>query len=258
MLFSNLALTLSALRLLPWRLVSGTLVPCLALYVTAEAVFWALFHFHILPTCNVPAEPQAYRGYGKDRHRLMLRIIERIERTCRATDTSFLPTFTSYINEWFIHDGPHKNEQLEMPRKDNMDELFSFAFFGKDSNHLEPWMEDELQLIYDMLESRYNLTFAPGVNSDLRPMRLGLDPVEPAYRPLCIYLLFSSIQVVANFVLRVAGFRFYTTSNGLRYWYRPQSSQWEKDSASTQDSLFVSESRLPLLFFHGIAPGYVQ
>lgn len=249
MFISNIALKLSALRLLPWRLVTAwTLVPGLALYFTAEAVFWALFHFHILPTCNIPAEPQDYRGYGKDRHRLMLRIMQRIERTCRATDTPFLEAFTSYINQWFHNDSPRSdNEELEIPRKENMDELFSWAFFGKYPDQLEPWMKTELQLIYDMLESRYKLTFVPGVNSNLRSMRLSLDPLEPAYRPLLIYFLFGSIQVFANLFLRVAGFRFYTTSNGLRYWYRSQQNSSRK----------TSQQQLPLLFFHGIAPGGV-
>jgi len=272
MLFSNIALRLSVLRLFPWRLVTTwTIVSGFACYAAAEAVFWALFHFHILPTCNVPSEPQDYRGYGKDRHRLMLRIMERIERTCRATNTPFLPAFTSYINEWFHHDGPR--DELEMPRKENMDELFSWAFFGKDRHHLEPWMESELQLIYDMLESRYKLTFAPGINSNLRPMRLSLDPLEPAYRPLLIYSLFGSVQVFANLFLRAAGFRFYTTSNGLRYWHRPQQSvlfETNKEQegsirSNSQRPLFETDSardgsdssQLPLLFFHGIAPGGV-
>ena len=269
MLFSNLALRLSVLRLVPWRLLvsTWTIVPILSLYATAEAVFWALFHFHILPTCNQPAEPQAYRGYGKDRHRLMLRIIERVERTCRVTDTPFHPAFTAYINQWFHHDGP-REEPLQIPRKENMDELFSWAFFGKDDNHLDPWMEDELQLIYDMLESRYNLTFAPGINTDLRPMRLSLDPLQPAYRPLLIYIVFASVQVFANFFLRVAGFRFYTTSNGLRYWYRPKSTLVGCEPQRNEKSRFSGskveqansvshESQLPLLFFHGISPGGV-
>lgn len=272
MLFSNIAIRLSALRLLPWaRLSIWTLVPCLTLYATAEIVFWALFHFHILPTCNVPAEPQAYRGYGKDRHRLMLRIIERIERTCRATNTPFLPTFTAYINEWFHHNGSiESSKELQMPRKANMDELFSWAFFGKDHSHLEPWMKDELQLIYDMLETRYNLTFEPGNNSNLSAMRLTLDPLEPAYRPLLIYFLFGSIQWIGNLILRLSGFRFYTTSNGLRYWYRPKShssflfgtngiddSRVSASTVKTRETTSpqATENQLPLLFFHGIAPG---
>ena len=271
MYFSNVALKLTALRLIvPWRLVTlWTVVPGLTLYAAAEAVFWALFHFHILPTCNIPAEPQDYRGYGKQRHLLMLRIIERIERTCRATDTPFLPAFTCYINEWFHHDGPRSGDELEMPRKENMDELFSYAFFGQFPNQLEPWMQTELQLIYDMLESRYNLTFSPGINSNLRSMRLSLDPLEPAYRPLLIYILFASVQLCANLFLRVAGFRFYTTSNGLRYWYRPQknalqrhvSTKWNARGrvsvSDTEPTNMHTDSQLPLLFFHGIAPGGV-
>jgi pimeloyl-ACP methyl ester carboxylesterase len=264
MYFSNLALKLLALRLLvPWRLVTlWTVVPGLALYAAAEAVFWALFHFHILPTCNIPAEPQDYRGYGKQRHLFMLRILQRIERTCRATDTPFLPAFTCYINEWFHNDGLKCGDTLEMPRKENMDELFAYAFFGKFPTQLEPWMKTELQLIYDMLESRYNVTFTPGINSNLRPMRLSLDPLEPSYRPLLIYLLFGSVQLCANLFLRLAGFRFYTTSNGLRYWYRSQKNTLQRQSSQKLNARGRAEptnaaSQLPLLFFHGIAPGGV-
>lgn len=226
---------LSCLRLLT----SWHVGPFLAVYITAEILFWALLHFHILPTCNRHVEPQTYRGYEKNRHRLMIRKLDQMERTCRATGAPLLPTFIAYINEWFHKDTLHK----EPPRKENMDEFFSWAFFGKDHNNLEPWMAAELRLIYDMIESRCNLTYAPGYTPGLKPMRLTLDPLQPSYRPLLIYALFGSMQVFCRLFLSVSGFSFYTTSSGLRYWYRAP--------------LAASDphTQLPLLFFHGIAPG---
>lgn len=228
-----------------WHL---SLAPVLALYVAAETVFWGIFHWHILPTCNRHyVEPQVFRGYEKDQHRLMLRICQRMERTCRLSGKGFLQTFIAYVNEWFHHDDT-EYDPTELPRKDNIDELFSWAFFGRDHGDLEPSMHAELQRIYDMLETRYGVKFAPGINPGLRPMRLSLDPLEPSYRPLFIYFLFGSMQVTANLFLSSLGFSCFTTSNGVRYWYRPRySNTINKDPRL--------ETQLPLLFFHGIAPG---
>jgi pimeloyl-ACP methyl ester carboxylesterase len=169
----------------------------------------------------------------------MSRKLDQMERTCRVTGAPLLPTFLAYIQEWF-----HK-DTLQPPRKENMDELFSWAFFGKDQKHLEPWMAAELQLVYDLIESRCMFTFPPGYTPGLRPMRYTLDPLEPSYRPLATYALFGSMQVFASLFLSACGFSFYTSSNGLRYWYRAP--------------LPASEpyTQLPLLFFHGIAPGGV-
>ena len=197
--------------------------------------------------CNRYVEPQAYRGYEKDRYRLMSRKLDQMERTCRVTGTPLLPAFVAFINEWF-----HKDATTSLtapPRKENVDELFSWAFFGRDHNNLEPWMEAELRLVYDTIESRCHLTYEPGYTPGLKPMRLTLDPLQPSYRPLLIYALFGAVQVFCRLFLLASGFSFYTASNGLRYWYRaPLRTASDPNNNNTQ-------LLLPLLFFHGIAPG---
>jgi hypothetical protein len=68
-----------------------------------------------------------------------------------------------------------------------------------------------------------------------------LEPVNSIYRPLLVYNLVSVMKIFGGTFLYAIGFRRYKTKTGLVAWHRPA-----KDSEN---------SFLPLLFFHGIAPG---
>jgi hypothetical protein len=72
---------------------------------------------------------------------------------------------------------------------------------------------------------------------------LSLEDVDPLHRPLFVYLLVMVWKMFVGLVLRLAGFqRVSSRKTGLVGWYRPA-----RDAAS--------EQLLPLLFFHGLAPG---
>ncbi len=79
----------------PWTLV------LLCVYLLMEATFLAVFMFYVVPRCNKRTAPKPYRDYGKDRHQLFLRILSRMERTCRARNRKLRPVLDEFMSNWF-------------------------------------------------------------------------------------------------------------------------------------------------------------
>jgi len=134
--------------------------------------------------------------------------------------------------------------------KQEMDDFFSWAFYGKFHSKLEKVELAELDRIYKELEDRHDLVFPYRTNKDdqqnehhCKPRCMTLEPVQTMYRPLLVYLLVYGMKIVGGILLRVMGFHRIVTSTGLVAWHRP---------AKNNES---SSSLMPMLFFHGIAPG---
>lgn len=283
-----------------------TLSTILLSWLTVEAVFVVVFYRVWLPRFQKLRPPEDYRGYSRDRRKLLCRILQRIEQTCRTHDIPLLPTLQAYVREWFqpIRSRSNGNDskgnhghskavadETFWPKRGDMDHFFAWAFFGKDYEDLDDWMHKDLQRMYETIESHYGLVFEPGTTPHYKAMRLSLDPLEPSYRPFCIYGLFSSVKLLAGLLLRAAGFYACQSSSGLMYFYRPARGTATKAKATTavtrQRSFLVSRmsvlsskdeggidddrndggsntndnniidnnKKLPLIFLHGIAPG---
>jgi pimeloyl-ACP methyl ester carboxylesterase len=168
---------------------------------------------------------------------------------------------------------------LLWPKKKDMDEFLSWAFFSSSCEDMDDWMVSEMDSMYATLEARYGMTFEPGraTNPTIQPMRVTLDPLEPLYRPFLVYGIFAVFKFVAGLFLQAAGFDYFTTSTGLNYWYRSGRRKWKQrqqeqhlrqaPTASTVPSSTTTTltstaatttwsnsdaSGLPLLFLHGI------
>jgi pimeloyl-ACP methyl ester carboxylesterase len=193
-----------------------------------------------------------------------------MERTCRATNQNIHLWLEAFLLQWFHRDGTVENPRVLPPLKrismsslssspegsdqeedattdwtmeglykDDTDMFLSWAFFGKHYKDLTRMEHLELDKIYMLLNERYNLVFCKGKSATLTPRLLTLEDVFPIHRPLIVYLVVSLLRRMAGFVLRICGFRRFVTSTNLVYWYRG----------------CANPTRLPLLFFHGIAPG---
>eukprot|EP00980_Cylindrotheca_fusiformis_P023134 scaffold10187_cov195-Cylindrotheca_fusiformis.AAC.2 len=258
------------------------------LYFTLEVVFAFVFYSYLIPLTNLPCQPAPYQQYGKDRRKLLRRILQRIEKTSKLNKTDPKQTILSFLCNWF-----HKQEiahgsatpssskeknskRSELPPlskisslsspdnsddddectsptsnapfclfREDVDSFFAWAFFAKDYSEMQPWEMKELKLIYEELETRHRITFLPktfDAKPCFHPRRMTLEPVVPLYRPLAVYLGVMGMKVVGRCFLHLYGFQRYVSKSGLVSWYRPAS-----NAADT--------SLLPILFFHGIAPG---
>ncbi|KAG7361369.1 hypothetical protein IV203_036469 [Nitzschia inconspicua] len=135
--------------------------------------------------------------------------------------------------------------------RQEMDRFFAWAFYGKFYSNLQPREVQELDRIYKELEERHDLVFPVRTIEQEhiqcgQPRCMTLEKVNAMYRPLLVYMLVYAMKIAGGILLRIVGFRRIVASTGLVAWYRPGF----ETSAS-------SSSYLPMLFFHGIAPGGV-
>jgi hypothetical protein len=134
-------------------------------------------------------------------------------------------------------------------RRTEMTQFLCWSLFGKRPDECSPLEQQELQVCYDMLESRQGLVFETEstVRHGYISRLLSLEPVKTLHRPLALYATTWIMQLVAGVVLRLLGFKRIQSKQGtgvLLGWYRPEK--------------YKDNPLLPLVFFHGIAPsGYV-
>jgi pimeloyl-ACP methyl ester carboxylesterase len=304
---------------------SWSLTPILlTCYLLVEIAFYFLFHYYLIPRANERTLPSPFRDYGNDRHKLLLRILQRIEWMCEKTDRNVRQFITKFLLECFhpVIVEPSKSSSLDDLRsknssspppplqkastdsisfsqsasetsslggneddnntersesgtttptnngsadastftdtdtgkelwiipglgRDDADEFFCWAFFGKVKIDMVPMELDELQKCYDEMQKRLGLTFAASSDSGwkLEPRRLTLEDVNPLHRPLLVYLIVLVVKMAAGRFLRALGYqRIVSNKTGVTGWYKPA-----VDPASAK--------LLPMVFFHGIAPG---
>ncbi len=207
-------------------------------WLASELVFVVVFYRVWLPRFQKLRPPAGYRDYAKDRRKLFMRILRRIEKVCKEDNKPTLPKIQSFIREWFPTSTPDF-----CPKKGDVDQFFAWAFFGKHFHELEPWMHQDMKGMYEILESEHNLSFPKGLTPEYKPMRLSLDPLTPHYRPFFIYAILLGIKITGRLLLRAAGFYHLETTGGLKYFYRPPKREIDQTN------------KLPIIFLHGIAPG---
>jgi len=141
--------------------------------------------------------------------------------------------------------------------KEDMDDFFAWAFFGKLLSALLPWEMQELSKIFYLLQQEHKIHFPPRSKYvddrrthsylEARPRCMTLEPVDTLHRPLLVYGIVALIKIGAGLLLRLLGYSRIESSTGLVGWFKPGKTLPQ-----------ASPSFLPLLFFHGIAPtGFV-
>jgi len=71
------------------------------LYALAEVAFYIYFRTAMVPYANQIIPPTEYRDYGRDRHKLIIRILERVARTAKANNRDELEETAKYLMQWF-------------------------------------------------------------------------------------------------------------------------------------------------------------
>jgi hypothetical protein len=126
-----------------------------------------------------------------------------------------------------------------------MDAFFSWAFFAKLFSTLLEWERHELDRLCHELEKAHDLTFQPRVKNTFyfhsQPRCMSVEPVNCLYRPLLVCLIVDLVKLGGSLLLFAKGYQRVVASTGLVAWHRPAAAK--------------NSSLMPLLFFHGIAPG---
>lgn len=279
-------------------------------------MFYFVFHKVFVPRANRLVPPAPYRDYGKERTKLLVRILRRIEATCALNKKDVPTTVHNFIAEWFhvsknahhdLKDDDEKSSDrmtnfpelsptpssspensdddmdsmyLHSPMsvassqvgpvgsaasscepsiclyKEDIDDFFAWAFFGKHHLTMLPWEVQELSTMMKLLQQQHNITFPHKPRCPQKrksqsyhntaPRCMTLEPVNAIHRPLLVYIIVAVMKIGAGIILRCLGYRRIVAKTGLICWHKPAGG-----CASGKQS---SSSFLPLLFFHGIAP----
>jgi len=70
-------------------------------YFVIELIFYATFHFYLVPRANQWVEPHPYRNYGKNRHTLLFRILQRTSTLAEKKGLDFREVLTNYVLSFF-------------------------------------------------------------------------------------------------------------------------------------------------------------
>jgi len=255
-------------------------------YLALEVAFYCIFKWYLLPAANKRVDVHPYRDYIiGERHRIILRCLERLQQN--ATGESKEEVIRSYLLSWFhdkktvvdvarfllrdqdkkqlsrstseLSEATASTEDESMSTSDcseeyvsrtrwtmeelgraDMECLFAWAAFGKDVERLNQDELDDLEQVFVGCEERFGLYFREGSTRKYSAKRLNLEDITASHRPLFIYLIVFWARFIAGLWLIVSGFRPCYSQSGMKGWFRPARNE---------------TSQLPLLFFHGIAPG---
>ena len=78
----------------PWLLLCSV-------WLAIEIIFVFVCYLWIIPKANSIIDPAPYRDYGRDRHKLLLRILQRIERNCRSNNEDAQQAVLRTLHAWF-------------------------------------------------------------------------------------------------------------------------------------------------------------
>lgn len=254
------------------------------IFLTSEIAFALYYYLLLLPRIKKESKklpknnPHTYRGYEKDRYKLYRRILSRIEDTCSFLNKPFYDGVERFLHAWMVNvdckdketekKGKYNYDDLSNSDiiskksnydyeftdiyKENIEELMTWAFFSKHLEDLEPWEKEDMQKMHDYAKDK-NILIHEGKKEGLKANAYSFQDMRPIYRPLFVYLLMHLVYRVGACFLFIIGFRRHTSSTGLTYWFH--------QGYPCDNNLYPGKDQnqfLPMLFFHGIAPGGVS
>lgn len=145
--------------------------------------------------------------------------------------------FETFLTRWC------GSATLDELKRGNVAQFLAWALLSESVESLLPKDFTMIMRMVDMVDKRFDLRLEHGLNTDVRTLRMTLEPLEVIHRPLCVYLCVTYVpRFFGNLVLHLHNFQR-LEHEGLVYWYRP-SLEWPK-----------AARQLPLVFFHGVSPG---
>ncbi|CAE8642512.1 unnamed protein product [Polarella glacialis] len=151
---------------------------------------------------------------------------------------------------WFLK-CPERQERWPISRlrelkRGNVDEWVAWAFFNCQVDEVPESRKAETQELTDEIMRWMEVDLEPGYNPEAVAMRLTMDPIPSAHRPLIYYAVTQAIfSQIIHFQLTGMGFGPHW-SGTLHYWHRPPTSPPVSDAAATR------ARAAPIVFCHGI------
>ena len=145
------------------------------------------------------------------------------------------------LMQWF------HNANVGAIRAGNMREWLAWAFLGRELQDCEDNADAcaLLESALGLIEKRCNWKFPTGYNTDIRSIRLTLDPLQASHRPLAAYIVCNGFTYgTIAWACFSGGFQLQTHGE-LRFMVR-------------QADKSAKEPTLPVVFLHGLGIGIGQ
>lgn len=159
-----------------------------------------------------------------------------------ADDAEVLALKQAEVSGWFFRRRDMERwprSRVRDLRRGNIEEWVAWAFFNCTPEEVPSGRSSELEGLTDEIIRWMEVCLEPGYNPEVSAMRLTMDPIPSAHRPLIYYVVTQTIfSQVINIQQRGLGFSHYW-SGTLSYWHRPGTSTDGVGSA-------------PIVFCHGI------
>jgi pimeloyl-ACP methyl ester carboxylesterase len=166
----------------------------------------------------------------------------------RATELEIIALKRAEVSGWFLERSSQRRwpaHRLGEIGQDNMAEFIAWAFFHCDPKNVPESRRKEFEELMTIGYEWVDVQFPAGYNPDVKCMRLTMDNIQAAHRPLLYYGLTAIVlPMVTERLLSARGFTRHK-SGSLAYWHRPS-------TASMADERVALEP--PFVFCHGIGP----
>mmetsp|Transcript_132606 Transcript_132606/g.296538 ORF Transcript_132606/g.296538 Transcript_132606/m.296538 type:complete len:715 (+) Transcript_132606:80-2224(+) len=181
-----------------------------------------------------------------------------------ADDAEVLALKQAEASGWFLKRKGRSERwpvsQVGEIRQDNIKEWVAWAFLHCELDQVPSSRSLEVDELTEEIIRWMEVPMQPGYNAEVTPMRLTMDPIPSAHRPLIYYVVTQTIfSQVINIQVRLLGFTEHW-SGTLAYWHRPAPADNASPTGPSASSSrpvrgesFKDGGQLaPIVFCHGI------
>ena len=266
-----------------WMVLQQWLYPIIRPYLLAELTFFCYVYMVMIPCVHrarrrSQVSPRLIRDqrFQKEPHKMLQKLLRRMKSYDELRDRapnqwkSARDRFQDLVAMYFLQRPLPKTDDTDsnkgnvpkqpsnifknLYKEGNFNEFLSWAFFNKNYDEMTELELSGLTKCKEALSSFFNFQPLPG-KSMLDTIRLNIDNPIIIHRPLIFYAVIFIIRLIASLWLKLNGFQYCSSNNGISYWYHP--GNYRRPHSGIQPQI-KDDCSNPILFLHGIAPaGYV-
>jgi pimeloyl-ACP methyl ester carboxylesterase len=217
------------------------LVYLLQIWLLAEFIFYFVIKYLVSVKLHKLTKPLPYDIAPKD---LILKILD-------CNDKLEIYDSQAFISGWFC------GAPLRDIKYQNALEFFAWAMYAKYLHEISEQDLNEIKEVIAIAQQRLHLPLEEGHNPHVRHIHMTLEPLHYLHRPLLMYALIQSKNILTGIGLRAMGYRKYSFKS-LSYWYRSSSTPSHPSGSSSISGCIVPahDTHHPTVFFHGITTGW--
>ena len=198
----------------------------ISVWLFLEFIFFIYMNFYIQRNLQRLNTPQPHNIHP----------VLHVNRIMDIIDLISSYKFESFISRFFL--GANYLEVYE----DNFKSFLSWAMYSSKICDISNEQKDAIDECYHEFCRRNNFKLPLGHNPKVNHVSMTLDHYKYYHRPLIFYIINHIINAMSSLLYQLHGFRKFKL-NGFSYWIKICGNQIQNNP--------------PVLFFHGISPGWL-